>query len=79
MNTYNIDFFISYNETMDKLHAMEVFVAVDEEQGFNGAARRLRLSAPSVTRAIAALEKHLGIRLFNRTTRQVRTTEAGER
>ncbi len=79
MNTYNIDFFISYNETMDKLHAMEVFVAVAEEQGFNGAARRLRLSAPSVTRAIAALEKHLGIRLFNRTTRQVRTTEAGER
>jgi len=64
---------------MDKLHAMEVFVAVAEEQGFNGAARRLRLSAPSVTRAVAALEKHLGVRLFNRTTRRVRTTDAGER
>jgi DNA-binding transcriptional LysR family regulator len=64
---------------VDKLQAMEVFVAVAEEQGFNGAARRLRLSAPSVTRAVAALEQHLGVRLFNRTTRQVKTTEAGDR
>ncbi len=78
-NPYNIHFFILNFAIMDKLHAMEVFVAVAEEQGFNGGARRLRLSAPSVTRAVAALEKHLGIRLLNRTTRQVRTTDAGER
>jgi DNA-binding transcriptional LysR family regulator len=39
----------------------------------------LGLSPPAVTRAIAALEKRLGVRLFNRTTRFVRATEAGQR
>lgn len=62
---------------MDRLHAMEVFVAVAEEEGFNAAARRLRMSAPSVTRAVASLEAHLGVRLLERTTRHVRTTESG--
>ena len=64
---------------MDRLQQMQVFIAVAEEQGFAAAARRLNQSAPMVTRAVAGLESHLGVKLLNRTTRTVRTTEAGER
>ena len=64
---------------MDRFHLMSVFVAVAEEQGFAGAARRLGLSPPAVTRAIATLEDHLGVKLLNRTTRFVRATDAGTR
>lgn len=63
---------------MDRLQLIAVFVAVAEEESFAAAARRLSLSAPVVTRAIAALEQHLGVRLLLRTTRYVRTTEAGQ-
>jgi DNA-binding transcriptional LysR family regulator len=58
---------------------MRIFVAVAEEEGFAAAARRLSLSAPSVTRAVAALEERIGTRLLHRTTRTVRLTEAGVR
>lgn len=58
---------------------MQVFAAVAEEEGFAAAARRLGQSAPAVTRAVAGLEEHLGVKLLNRTTRFVRTTEAGQR
>ena len=64
---------------MDRLQAMEVFVAVAEAGGFARAARRLHLSPPAVTRAVAALESRLGARLLNRTTRSVSLTEAGLR
>jgi DNA-binding transcriptional LysR family regulator len=64
---------------MDRLYLMTVFVAVAEEESFAGGARRLGMSPPAVTRAIAALEDRLGVRLLNRTTRFVRTTEAGQR
>jgi DNA-binding transcriptional LysR family regulator len=64
---------------MDRFHLMTVFVAVAEEQGFAAAARRLRMSPPAVTRAIAFLEERLGVRLLTRTTRRVRTTDAGAR
>lgn len=64
---------------MDRLQAMEVFVAVVDHGGFAAAARRLDLSAPVVTRAVAELEARLGVTLLNRTTRQVRVTEAGAR
>ena len=64
---------------MSDLLNLRVFVAVAEEGGFASAARRLRLSAPAVTRAIAALEQHLGARLLHRTTRSVRLTDVGER
>ncbi len=62
---------------MDRFKAIEVFIAVAEEAGFAPAARRLRISSPSVTRAVAALEEHLGVQLLERTTRVVRTTETG--
>jgi DNA-binding transcriptional LysR family regulator len=64
---------------MDRFHLMNVFIAVAEEQGFASGARRLSMSPPAVTRAIAALEQRLGVKLLNRTTRHVRTTEAGYR
>jgi DNA-binding transcriptional LysR family regulator len=64
---------------MDRFLQMQVFVAVAEEEGFSAAARRLGQSAPAVTRAIAGLEDHLGVKLLNRTTRYVRATEAGIR
>lgn len=64
---------------MDRFQEMQVFQAVAEEKSFNRAAQRMRLSAPSVTRAVAALEKRLGTRLLVRTTRGVRPTESGER
>jgi len=64
---------------MDLLGSMRVFVAVAEARGLAAAARALHLSPPVVTRAIAALEERLEVRLLNRTTRQVNLTEAGER
>lgn len=64
---------------MDRFQAMAVFVAVAEEEGFAAGARRLSLSPPVVTRAVAAIEERLGTRLLNRTTRNVRLTDAGRR
>ena len=64
---------------MDRLYLMTVFVAVAEEQGFAAGARRLGMSPPAVTRAVAALEQRLGVKLLDRTTRHVRVTEAGQR
>ncbi|TAL21378.1 MAG: LysR family transcriptional regulator [Aquabacterium sp.] len=64
---------------MDRFEAMRVFTSVAEAGGFAAGARRLRMSPPAVTRAIAALERHIGVPLFKRTTRLVRLTEAGER
>jgi DNA-binding transcriptional LysR family regulator len=64
---------------MDQFHLMSVFVAVADEQGFAAGARKLGLSPPAVTRAIAVLEDKLGVRLLQRTTRLVRPTEAGLR
>ncbi|MCB1693824.1 MAG: LysR family transcriptional regulator [Pseudomonadales bacterium] len=64
---------------MDKFEAMRVFVEVAESRSFVAASRALGLSAPAVTRSVAQLEASLGVRLFNRTTRLVRLTDAGAR
>ncbi|MCP1292448.1 LysR family transcriptional regulator [Chromobacterium sp. S0633] len=64
---------------MDRLHLMTVFIAVAEAESFAGAARKLGMSPPAVTRAVAALETRLQARLLNRSTRHVRATEAGQR
>lgn len=58
---------------------MRLFVAVAEAEGFAPAARKLGVSAPAATRAVAALEQRLGTPLLHRTTRQVRLTDAGGR
>jgi DNA-binding transcriptional LysR family regulator len=64
---------------MDRLETVEIFVAVAEAGSFVGAARQLGRSPAAMTRAVAALEDRLGIRLFNRTTRAVALTDAGAR
>lgn len=64
---------------MDRLHLMNVYVAVVDAEGFAGGARKLHMSPPAVTRAVAALEERLGVKLLNRTTRYVRMTEAGQK
>jgi DNA-binding transcriptional LysR family regulator len=64
---------------MDRIDAMQAFVAVADLQGFAPAARKLGLSPSGVTRLIAALEDHLGARLLQRTTRSVTLTDVGRR
>src|ERR1043165_799744 len=64
---------------MDRIDAMQAFVAVADLRGFAPAARKLRLSPSAVTRLIAALEERLGARLLQRTTRSVALTDAGTR
>lgn len=64
---------------MDTLGHMQTFCAVAELHSFSRAALKLGITAPLVSRQISALEKHLGIRLFNRSTRVVELSEAGER
>lgn len=64
---------------MDRLHEIEVFIAVADAGSFVKAGARLRLSPPAVTRAISALEDRLGARVFNRTTRSLTITDVGQR
>ena len=56
---------------------LEVVLAVARLGGFRAAARELGMSSTALSRAMAQLEKRLGVRLFNRTTRSVALTEAG--
>ncbi len=64
---------------MDKLTSMKVFCRVAARESFSQAARDLHLSPAMVTKHVAFLESDLSIRLLNRTTRKVSTTEAGKR
>lgn len=64
---------------MDRFTEMQVFVAVAECEGFAAGARKLKISPPAATRAVADLEYRLGVKLLNRTTRYVRVTDAGQR
>jgi LysR family transcriptional regulator for bpeEF and oprC len=62
---------------MDQLLAMRVFSRVAERGSFARAADELDLSRPAASAHVAALEKHLGARLLNRTTRRVSLTAEG--
>ncbi|PWE52225.1 hypothetical protein DEM27_32110 [Metarhizobium album] len=62
---------------MDMIEAMKVVVAVAKNNSFSAASREVRLSAASVSRIVADLELDLGVRLFNRTTRRIKLTDAG--
>ncbi|NUO71462.1 MAG: LysR family transcriptional regulator [Frateuria sp.] len=63
---------------MDRLQSMRVFQEVVDEGGFAAAARKLELTPAAVTRLVSDLEKHLGVRLLQRTTRRLSLTPAGE-
>lgn len=59
------------------LRQLRAFLAVAQQRHFRRAAERLHLSQPAVSRHIADLEAELGVRLFDRSTREVVPTEAG--
>ncbi|WP_186041244.1 LysR family transcriptional regulator [Burkholderia gladioli] len=63
---------------MEYIDSLRIFCSVVEARGFTRAADMLGLSTPVVSRAVASLEKRLGVRLFHRTTRQISLTEAAE-
>ncbi|MFM0207217.1 LysR family transcriptional regulator [Paraburkholderia sediminicola] len=64
---------------METLANLESFVRSAETGGFSAAARRLGLTPAAVSRNVALLERNLGVRLFQRSTRKLTLTEAGER
>ncbi len=64
---------------MDLTTHLKTFVTVANLNGFSGAARQLDVVPSVVAKRIAQLEEHVGARLFNRTTRTIALTEAGEK
>ena len=62
---------------MDRFKAIETFVTAAKAGSFAAAARHLRMSRAMVSRHVAGLEEHLGIRLFHRTTREMSLTPNG--
>lgn len=61
------------------LAAYSVFLAVATQRSFRAAAAELELTPSAISHSIKALEQRLGVRLFNRTTRSMALTDAGER
>src|SRR3954465_16042655 len=62
-----------------ELRQLNSFVAIAEEQSFTRAAERLWVALPGLSAQIRRLESELGVRLFERHTRGVDLTDAGER
>ncbi len=62
---------------MDRLDAMQLFLRVAELGSFSAVAQQMNLARSAVTRQIAALETHLGVKLMVRTTRRLALTSAG--
>ncbi|MBB6488476.1 LysR family transcriptional regulator [Rhizobium lusitanum] len=61
------------------LFALNVFLAVANHRSFRAAAPEFEVTPSAISYSIRGLEERLGVRLFNRTTRSVSLTEAGER
>ncbi|MGA7781860.1 MAG: LysR family transcriptional regulator [Paraburkholderia sp.] len=64
---------------MDTFSSMKIFIEVAESGSFTAAAEHLKRTTGYMSRSVSRLEAHLHTRLFNRTTRRVVLTEAGER
>ena len=64
---------------MDQLTSMQVFRQVVDSGSFALAGQQLGISAPMVSKHVAQLEKRLGARLLNRSSRHLSLTEAGQR
>ena len=64
---------------MDRFHELHAFIAVVEAGGFTAAARRTGDSQSAISKAVGALERRLGVALFNRSTRTVTLTDQGQR
>ena len=62
-----------------QLNELTAFAAVAEHRSFTKAAAQVGIALPTMSQTIRSLEQRLGVRLFNRTTRSVALTEAGER
>jgi DNA-binding transcriptional LysR family regulator len=62
-----------------QLSELTAFVAVAEHRSFTKAAAQVGIALPTMSQTIRSLEERLGMRMFNRTTRSVALTEAGER
>lgn len=62
---------------IDQLSGITAFIKVAETRNFTRAAAELGVAPPSLSEAIKGLERRLGVRLLNRTTRSVGLTEAG--
>lgn len=67
------------SQLMDKLRLIELFVATCDESSFAGAARRCHTDPSTVSKAISRLESQLACQLFQRSTRRLRITPAGQR
>jgi DNA-binding transcriptional LysR family regulator len=65
-----------FNDLM--LGSLELFCAAAEHGGFTAAATALGVTPAAVSRTVARLEERLGVRLFVRTTRQIRLSDAGQ-
>lgn len=63
---------------LDRLSPLQLFTAVADAGSFSAAARRLDVGPVQASATIARLERELGVRLFERSTRRLRLTEAGE-
>ena len=61
-----------------RITSMQVFIAISRRGSFAGGANDLAISRAMASKHIQALEKHLGVRLLNRTTRAIHLTEAGQ-
>ncbi len=63
--------------TIDKLRAMKMVLAIEDKGSLTAAAEVLYISLPTVVRQLASLEAHLGVTLFDRTTRKIHLTDEG--
>lgn len=79
IGAYNHFQLILESQAVETLSNLESFVRSAESASFSAAARRLGLTPAAVSRNVAQLERNLGVRLFQRSTRGLKLTESGER